>query len=76
MKLVYSWKGGDENNPEYGSKLDTLVSWTLGKVDGGTHLKLIHSGFIPVKNDSALKSMSGAWKSVVSKLGDVAGAQH
>ena len=39
--LAYSWKGGHESNAqEYGSLLDTIVTWTLVKVDGGTRLRL------------------------------------
>ncbi len=34
--LRYSWKGGADTNPEYGSKLDSVVTWTLTPVEGGT----------------------------------------
>jgi uncharacterized protein YndB with AHSA1/START domain len=40
-RLVYSWKGGDDGNTEYGSRLDTIVTWTLAKVDGGTRLTVV-----------------------------------
>jgi uncharacterized protein YndB with AHSA1/START domain len=54
----------------------TVVSWTLTKVDNGTRLRLVHSGFVTPTNDSAFKSMSGAWKAVVNRVGAMAGDQH
>lgn len=75
-RLVYAWRGGDENNVGYGSRLDTLVSWKLSRVSGGTRIELVHSGFVPVKNDSAFKSMSEGWKKVFTKLGGVVGTPH
>ena len=44
-RFSYSWKGGHENNAGYGAPLDTVVTFTLAKVDGGTRLSLVHSGF-------------------------------
>jgi uncharacterized protein YndB with AHSA1/START domain len=41
-RLSYAWKGGPGN-----SVLDTVVTWTLVPVDGGTRLELVHSGFKP-----------------------------
>ena len=32
-RFVYSWKGGHEANVGYGSPLDTVVTWTLSRVD-------------------------------------------
>src|SRR6202012_192721 len=34
-RLSYSWRGGDESNVGYGSKLDTVVTFTLSKAEGG-----------------------------------------
>jgi uncharacterized protein YndB with AHSA1/START domain len=74
--LVYSWKGGHESNAqEYGSLLDTIVTWTLVKVDGGTRLRLVHSGFVAPKNDPAFWNMSSGWKKVVGRIGAIAGEQ-
>jgi uncharacterized protein YndB with AHSA1/START domain len=75
-RLAYAWKGGHESNVGYGAPLDTVVTWTLSRVEGGTLLHLVHSGFITPKNDSALKSMGGGWPKVVQKLGTVAGELH
>lgn len=75
-RLAYLWKGGHETNAGYGSKLDTVVTWSLTRVDKGTRLRLVHSGFVTSKNDSAFKSMGEGWKKVVRKLGDIAGELH
>src|ERR1700760_4695172 len=37
--LRYSWQGGSDFNPAYGSRLDSIVTWTLTAVEGGTHLR-------------------------------------
>ena len=75
-RLCYAWQGGHGANVGYGAPLDTIVTWTLARVEGGTRLRLVHSGFITPKNDSAFKSMSGGWTKVVQKLGTVAGELH
>jgi len=75
-RLAYAWKGGHEANIGYGAPLDTVVTWTLSRVAGGTRLRLVHSGFITPTNDSAFKTMSGGWTKVVQKLATVAGELH
>jgi uncharacterized protein YndB with AHSA1/START domain len=73
-RLSYSWRGGDDsNNGQYGSRLDTIVTFTLAKVDGGTRLRLVHSGFVLPRNDTAFKGMSGGWKTVVGRINSIAG---
>src|SRR5687768_8703397 len=67
-RLVYSWQGGHEANKDYGSRLETVVTWTLSKVKGGTRLHLEHAGFRTPKNDSAFKLMSGGWSKVVNTI--------
>ena len=74
-RLAYAWKGGHEGNVGYGSRLDTVVTWTLSRVGAGTRLRLVHSGFVTPNNDSAFKTLSGAWTKVVQKLGAIAGEQ-
>ena len=74
-RLAYAWKGGHEENIGYGSPLDTVVTWTLTRVEGGTRLRLVHSGFVTPKNDSAFKTMSGGWKKVIHTIGTLAGGQ-
>lgn len=73
-RFAYSWKGGDEGNVGYGSKLDTIVTWTLSKVAEGTRVRLVHSGFIRPVNDSAIKNMSEGWKKIVPRLGEMSNA--
>jgi uncharacterized protein YndB with AHSA1/START domain len=72
-RLVYAWKGGDEGNVGYGSKLDTIVTWTLSKTAHGTRVRLVHSGFVLPKNDTAFQNMGEGWQKVLTKLAGVAG---
>ena len=74
-RFAYSWKGGHEGNAGYGSLLDTVVTFTLSKADGGTRLRLVHSGFVLPRNDTAYGRMSGGWPTVVGRLATVAGEQ-
>jgi uncharacterized protein YndB with AHSA1/START domain len=74
-RLAYAWKGGDEGNVGYGSRLDTVVTWVLSRVENGTRLRLVHSGFVLPKNDTAFTSMSGGWKQVVQSLGAISDEQ-
>ena len=74
-RLVYAWKGGHEENAGYGSPLDTVVTWILSGTENGTRLRLVHSGFVPEKNDSAFKTMGEGWKKVVHSIGAIAGEQ-
>ena len=71
-RLVYAWKGGHEGNVGYGSGLDTVVTWTLSTVANGTRLRLVHSGFLLPKNETAYKNMSEGWKKVVRNLDTIA----
>jgi uncharacterized protein YndB with AHSA1/START domain len=73
QRLSFSWKGGDESNTQYGSRLDTIVTLSLAKVDGGTRLRLVHSGFVMPKNETAFRNMSGGWKKVVGRIGAMSG---
>jgi uncharacterized protein YndB with AHSA1/START domain len=74
-RLSYSWRGGHDGNAEYGSRLDTVVTWTLAKVDGGTRLRVVHSGFVLPKNATAFRNLSEGWKKVVSKIGVISGGR-
>jgi uncharacterized protein YndB with AHSA1/START domain len=75
QRFAYAWKGGHDSNVGYGSRLDTVVTWTLGRVDGGTRLRLVHSGFVMPRNDAAFSNMSEGWKKVVPRIGVIAGEQ-
>jgi len=35
-RLVHSWTGGHEGNAGYGSRLDTVITWTLVATETGT----------------------------------------
>lgn len=74
-RFVYSWKGGHDGNAGYGSRLDTIVTFTLEPADGGTRLHLVHSGFVLPRNDSAYRNMSGGWSQVVPRIGTVTDEQ-
>jgi len=73
--LAYSWKGGHEDNVGYGSRLDTIVTFTLEPAEGGTRLRVVHSGFVLPRNETAYRNMSGGWSQVVGRIGVVAGEQ-
>jgi uncharacterized protein YndB with AHSA1/START domain len=74
-RLVYTWKGGHEGNVGYGSRLDTVVTWILSRVENGSRLRLVHSGFVLPKNETAFKSMGNGWKKVVPSIGAIAAEQ-
>ena len=74
-RLVYAWKGGHEGNIGYGSPLDTVVSFTLSRVENGTRVRLVHSGFVLPTNDTAYRNMGDGWKRVVRDVGAIAAEQ-
>lgn len=74
-RLVYTWKGGHEGNVGYGAPLDTVVTLSLSKDKDGTRLRVVHSGFVLPKNDTAFTKMGEGWKKCVSTIGQVAGEQ-
>lgn len=76
QRFVYSWKGGHSGNSGYGSLLDTVVTFTLEKAEGGTRLRLVHSGFVLPHNDTAYERMSGGWLKVVPRIGTVIGEEE
>ena len=75
QRLVFAWKGGHESNVGYGSLLETVVTFTLTRVDNGTRLHLVHSGFVLPKNETAFTGMSEGWQKVVRRLDAVAAEQ-
>lgn len=75
-RLVYTWQGGHEANIGYGSRLDTVVTWTLTRVEGGTRLRLVHSGFVRPRNDTAFQNMSVGWTKVVEKIDAIAAERN
>lgn len=74
-RLVHTWRSGHEANADYGSRLETVATWTLTKTDGGTRVRLVHSGFCSPRNDSAFRNMSEGWPKILQTIGDLAGEQ-
>ena len=66
--LRYSWKGGADTNPDYGSRLDSDVTWTLTPVEGGTHVRMVHDGFVFPGNKFAYDAMSSGWGRVLDRI--------
>ena len=69
--LRYSWKGGANTNPAYGSRLDTVVTWTLTPVEGGTSVRMVHDGFVLPGNQFAYDAMSPGWGRVLDGIARV-----
>jgi uncharacterized protein YndB with AHSA1/START domain len=67
-RLVYSWLGGSANNATDGSLLDSVLTFTLTPVEGGTRLKLVHDGFRSPQNDAGYEAMSGGWAGIVRRI--------
>jgi uncharacterized protein YndB with AHSA1/START domain len=71
-RLAYSWQGGHAANVGYGSPLDTVVTFILSAAENGTRLRLIHSGFVLPKNETAFRNMSHGWTKVVESIDAIA----
>jgi uncharacterized protein YndB with AHSA1/START domain len=69
--LRYSWKGGADTNPAYGTRIDTTVTWTLTPVEGGTHLRMVHDGFVLPANQFAYDAMRPGWGKVLDRIAAV-----
>jgi uncharacterized protein YndB with AHSA1/START domain len=76
QRLVYTWKSGHPENVGYGARLDTVVTFILSRLENGTRLRLVHSGFVLPKNETAFKNMGEGWKKVVPRIGAMAGEQN
>lgn len=74
-RLVFTWKSGDEGNAGYGSRVDTIVTFTLSRAQNGTRLRLVHSGFVLPKNETAFRNMGEGWKTVVRSIGAITDEQ-
>jgi uncharacterized protein YndB with AHSA1/START domain len=69
--LRYSWKGGADSNPAYGSRLDTTVTWTLTPAEAGTHVRMVHDGFVLPGNKFAYDAMTPGWGKVLDSIARV-----
>lgn len=63
-KLSYSWKGGMGEKPS----LDSVVTWTLEAVEGGTNLTLEHTGFKGFKNYITYLIMNKGWLKIGKRI--------
>jgi uncharacterized protein YndB with AHSA1/START domain len=70
--LAYTWIGGSSRNAEYGAALDSVVTWTLTEVPGGTRVRMVHDGFRSPRNDTGFVEMSKGWKTVLSRIAAIA----
>lgn len=70
-KLAYSWNASGEQAAD---GLKSVVTWTLTPVEGGTHVRMEHSGFRP-EDEGGYRGMGGGWPGILGKLEQVAGAQ-
>ncbi|MGB3339015.1 MAG: SRPBCC domain-containing protein [Devosia sp.] len=75
QRFAYSWTGGHEGNEGYGSRLDTIVTFLLSRVEAGTRLRLVHSGFVMPVNNVAYRNMSEGWKTIVTRITPIADEQ-
>lgn len=75
-RLAFAWRSGHASNVGYGARLDTVVSLSLSRVEGGTRLRLVHSGFVAPVNDVTYKNLSEGWPKVFKQLDSVAAEQE
>lgn len=57
-RLSYSWNASGD---EAADGLKSVVTWTLTRANGGTHLRMEHSGFRP-KDESNFQGASYGWQ--------------
>jgi uncharacterized protein YndB with AHSA1/START domain len=67
-RLVYAWGDGTESD----SGLKTIVTWTLEPRDGGTFVRMEHSGFRP-QDEGGYQGMGGGWPRILAGLEREAG---
>jgi uncharacterized protein YndB with AHSA1/START domain len=69
--LRYSWKGGSDSNTDYGTRLDSTVTWTLTRVEQGTHVSMVHDGFVFPGNQFTFNAMSSGWGRILDTIARV-----
>ncbi len=67
-RLVYRWKAGLARSGPRGSRLDTIVAWTLTLADAGTRVTMLHSGFQLTENQIACDAMRPGWRRAMRRL--------
>jgi uncharacterized protein YndB with AHSA1/START domain len=68
-RLVYSWNASGD---EAANGLKSTVTWTLTPADGGTLVRMEHSGFRP-QDEGGRQAMGGGWPRIVAGLERVTG---
>ncbi len=68
-RLVWRWQASGE---EKAGGLDSVVTWTLTPVEGGTLVRMEHAGFKPT-DEAGYQGMAGGWPRIVAGLERVAG---
>ncbi|HEV2700029.1 MAG TPA: SRPBCC domain-containing protein [Steroidobacteraceae bacterium] len=68
-RLVYRW---DASGEQAATGLKSTITWTLVPVDGGTRVRMEHSGFRP-EDEGGYRAMGGGWPRIVDRLGELAG---
>jgi uncharacterized protein YndB with AHSA1/START domain len=71
-RLAYAWKGAHESNLGYGLRLDTIVTFTLSLVAERTRVRVVHSGFVLPRNQTAFENLSEGWRTVVGNIKTIA----
>lgn len=61
--LAYRWGDGTESD----TGLQTLVTWTLTAAEGGTLVRMEHSGFRPV-DEAGYRGMGSGWPRILERL--------
>ena len=56
---------------DYGSRLDSVVTWTLAARGSGTRLRMVQAGFRSPQNDFAYDAMSSGWGRIVGRIGEI-----
>ena len=74
--LKYSWKGGSDSNTDYGTRLDSTVTWTLTRVEQGTHVSMVHDGFVFPGNQFAFNVMGQGWGRILDTIERVTAADE
>lgn len=75
-RLAFTWTGGHDGNADYGSRLDTVVTFTLEPIGGETRLRLVHAGFELPRNTATFNKMAEGWRTRPGAIGAVAADLH
>ncbi len=63
-RLRLSWRSTDDERDAEGNRLDSVITFDLRRIAGGTRLRIAHTGF-PV---TSLRALSGAGRRLTTML--------